>query len=227
MVFKAMRKETIFWLYVGIIVVGLSVKCSAENSTIDQTIAYFNAVQNGDLEYVLNHNARFVEAIRAIDQKANSSWSINQNEVENKKNQIIILFKNAFVEARKEKWIFVENKTYSSKLALDITLFQSEIREIYVIFPKWATLSLIEVRNGRALLNIKYGKIKPWMMLDLAPVEISQRYIGLTKKEALGSSTGNVFQAKESFIEIGNEPINYEIIQAIDLEGNVHKCFKP
>jgi hypothetical protein len=227
MVFKAMRKETIFWLYVGIIVVGLSVKCSAENSTIDQTIAYFNAVQNGDLEYVLNHNARFVEAIRAIDQKANSSWSINQNEVENKKNQIIILFKNAFVEARKEKWIFVENKTYSSKLALDITLFQSEIREIYVIFPKCATLSLIEVRNGRALLNIKYGKIKPWMMLDLAPVEISQRYIGLTKKEALGSSTGNVFQAKESFIEIGNEPINYEIIQAIDLEGNVHKCFKP
>jgi hypothetical protein len=227
MVFKAMRKETIFWLYVGIIVVGLSVKCSAENSTIDQTIAYFNAVQNGDLEYVLNHNARFVEAIRAIDQKANSSWSINQNEVENKKNQIIILFKNAFVEARKEKWIFVENKTYSSKLALDITLFQSEIREIYVIFPKCATLSLIEVRNGRALLNIKYGKIKPWMMLDLAPVEISQRYIGLTKKEALGSSTGNVFQAKESVIEIGNEPINYQIIQAIDLEGNVHKCFKP
>ncbi|MGO9175734.1 MAG: hypothetical protein ACLP9S_15795 [Syntrophales bacterium] len=227
MVFKAMRKETIFWLYVGIIVVGLSVKCSAENSTIDQTIAYFNAVQNGDLEYVLNHNARFVEAIRAIDQKSNSSWSINQNEVENKKNQIIILFKNAFVEARKEKWIFVENKTYSSKIALDITLFQSEIREIYVIFPKCATLSLIEVRNGRALLNIKYGKIKPWMMLDLAPVEISQRYIGLTKKEALGSSTGNVFQAKESFIEIGNEPINYEIIQAIDLEGNVHKCFKP
>jgi hypothetical protein len=64
-------------------------------------------------------------------------------------------------------------------------------------------------------------------MLDLAPGEISQRYIGLTKKEALGSSTGNVFQAKESVIEIGNEPINYQIIQAIDLEGNVHKCFKP
>ena len=227
MVFKAMRKGTIFWLYVGIIVVGLSVKCSAENATIDQTIAYFNAVQNGDLEYVLNHNARFVEAIRAIDQKANSSWSINQNEVENKKNQIIILFKNAFVEARKEKWVFVENETYSSKLPLDITLFQSEIREIYVIFPKCATLSLIEVRNGRALLNIKYGKTKPWIMLDLAPGEISQRYIGLTKKEALGSSTGNVFQAKESVIEIGNEPINYQIIQAIDLEGNVHKCFKP